>query len=284
MTLVVAFLTCIPMTCAEDLSSLPVKTGEKIVFLGDSITAFGWNAPLGYVKLVVSGLETNGVKVEPIPAGISGQMSSDMLARFAHDVVLKKPDWVTISCGVNDVWHGTNGVELDAYKTNMTAMVDQAQAAKIKVVILTATMIKEEPTHAMNQKLAAYNEFLRNLAVEKKCVLADLNAQMQASIADSVKAGAKPGNLLTADGVHMNPDGNIMMGRGVLKALGLKQTQLDKADAAWLEIPDGVDIKANDKMTLGKFHKLQKVASEQKQSVQQYSDALLAKTLKDAVK
>src|SRR5688572_21158714 len=63
------------VTLATASADLAIKSGEKIGFLGDSITQQGWGSPQGYVKLVVAGLEANGVKVEPIPAGISGHKS-----------------------------------------------------------------------------------------------------------------------------------------------------------------------------------------------------------------
>ena len=47
-----------------------MKSGEKIAFLGDSITQGGWGNPAGYVHLVIAGLEANGVKAEPVPAEI----------------------------------------------------------------------------------------------------------------------------------------------------------------------------------------------------------------------
>jgi lysophospholipase L1-like esterase len=141
-----------------------VKTGEKIAFLGDSITQGGANNASGYVRLVISGLEANGIKATMIPAGISGHKSNQMLERLDKDVISRKPDWMTLSCGVNDVWHGANGVPLDAYKKNITAIVDRAQAAGIKVMILTATMIREDATNSENQKLAPYNDFLQTLA------------------------------------------------------------------------------------------------------------------------
>src|SRR4051812_31104937 len=90
-----------------------VQSGQKIAFLGDSITAQGWSNPAGYVKLVVAGLAANGITIDPVPAGIGGHKSNDMLARLDHDVLSKKPNWVTVSCGVNDVWHGAKGVPLD---------------------------------------------------------------------------------------------------------------------------------------------------------------------------
>ena len=210
-------------------AAIAVTSGQKIAFMGDSITQGGLG-PQGYVTLVIRGLEANGVKAEMIPAGISGHKSNDMLARLEKDVLSKKPDWMTLSCGVNDVWHGAGGVPLDKYKENITKIVEQCQAAGVKVMILTSTMIGEDQPNPNNQKLMAYNEFLRTLAKDKKCLLADLNADMQAAIA---KAGPdKKGNILTADGVHMNPAGNVMMATGVLKGFGLSAAQIDKAQLA----------------------------------------------------
>ena len=218
------------ITAPVEAARIPLKDGQKIAFLGDSITQAGAE-PQGYVTLVIRGLEANGIQVGSIPAGISGHKSNQMLERLHRDVLSKKPDWMTLSCGVNDVWHGVNGILLDAYKKNITEIVDKCQAAGVKVMILTATMIGEDAPNSNNQKLAAYNEFLRDLAKKKQCLLADLNADMQAAIA---KAGPDhKGNLLTSDGVHMNPEGNRMMATGVLKAFGLKAKQLKKAQDSW---------------------------------------------------
>jgi lysophospholipase L1-like esterase len=213
-------------------AQMPVEDGDKIAFMGDSITEAG-AGPKGYVRLVISGLEANGVKATAIPAGISGHKSNQMLERLERDVLSKKPDWMTLSCGVNDVWHGANGVPLDQYKVNITKIVEQCQASGVKVMILTSTMIGEDQPNANNQKLVAYNEFLRTLAKEKNCLLADLNADMQAAIE---KAGIETkGNILTSDGVHMNRAGNQMMATGVLKAFGLSGEQITKAQKSWTD-------------------------------------------------
>lgn len=224
-----------------------VKNGDKIAFLGDSITAGGWSNAAGYVRLVIAGLEANGVKAEPIPAGISGHKSDQMLARLDKDVISKKPQWMTLSCGVNDVWHGAKGVPLDdamaangtydatvgtrgTYKKNITEIVDKAQAAGIKVVMLTATVIREQLDNKENGQLAPYNDFLRSLAKDKKLPLADLNAMFQ----EKIKAANQPGkNAFTVDGVHMNAEGNKIMATGILKAFGLSDAQLAKANEAW---------------------------------------------------
>ncbi len=228
-------------------AEIAVKSGEKIAFLGDSITAGGWGSPAGYVRLVIAGLEANGIKAEPVPAGISGHKSDQMLARLDKDVLSKKPQWMTLSCGVNDVWHGPRGVPLDdamaksgtyddkvasrgTYQKNITAIIDQATAAGVKPVMLTATVIQENLASKENGLLAPYNDFLRQLAKEKKVPLADLFAMFE----ERIKAENKPNvKVLTSDGVHMNGEGNKLMAIGVLKALGLNEAELDKAKASW---------------------------------------------------
>jgi hypothetical protein len=49
-------------------AEIVVRTGERVAFLGDSITAQGWTNAHGYVKLVVAGLARNEVEIAPLPA------------------------------------------------------------------------------------------------------------------------------------------------------------------------------------------------------------------------
>jgi lysophospholipase L1-like esterase len=272
---------------AAALAEPIIKDGQKLAFMGDSITQFGAGQPGGYVRLVVSGLEANGIKVAPVFAGISGHKSNDMLARLDRDVLGKKPDFMTLSCGVNDVWHGERGVPLDAYKKNIPEICDKAQAAGVKVVVLTATMIGEDQPNANNQKLVPYNEFLRALAKERKLPLADLNAEMQAAVAAAKAAHApKPNraNYLTSDGVHMAPPGDQMMAEGVLRALGLDAGQLAKAKAAWLAIPKAVNLKPTAAVSLAEYNRLMEAAAKEKLSCDEYVGALLSKALEEAAK
>jgi lysophospholipase L1-like esterase len=262
------------LSTAGHAQNIVVKTGEKIAFLGDSITQQGASSPVGYVRLVIKGLEVNDVKADAITAGISGHKSNDMLARLDRDVISKKPDWMTLSCGVNDVWHGQRGVSLEDYKTNITKIVDTAQAAGIKVVLLTSTMISENQSAENNQKLIPYNDFLKTLAAEKKLPLADLNAAMQAEIA----ATAHKGNLLTTDGVHMNAQGNIMMAKGVLRTLGLNDAQLQKAHEAWLDIPRAVNVNITP-LSIRQSNQLAAIAAKQNISVNDLLNAEFTKLI-----
>jgi lysophospholipase L1-like esterase len=253
---------------AEEPAGVRVKSGQKIAFLGDSITAAGMS-PAGYVTLTIAGLKANGVEASAIGAGVNAHKSNQMLERLERDVLNKKPDWMTLSCGVNDVWQGAGGVPLDQYKLNITAIVDKAQAAGIKVVILTATVIGEDLPNPNNQKLAPYNDFLRTLAKEKNCPLADLNADFQ----NLLISAPKPGRVLTGDGVHMNAAGNQVMAKGVLRALGLNAAQVEKAAEFWLDLPSTVELKPSFQgrvqLTLRQKDRLDALAARHKMTAEQ---------------
>ncbi len=238
-------------------NAIKMKSGAKIAFLGDSITAAGAR-PGGYCRLVIDGLKRSGVEVSGVFVGISGHKSNQMLARLDKDVLSRKPDWMTLSCGVNDVWHGAGGVKLEDYKKNIASIVDQAQKAGIKVMILTSTMIREDQSNDLNKKLLGYNSFLRELAAEKKCLLADLNSDMQTALKE-FPADAPKGKQLTADGVHMNAYGNYMMAKGILGAFGVKRDKLAEYEADWKKIPGGknVRIRLNFSMSQDEYEKIQ---------------------------
>lgn len=267
------------LAAAACAAELLVANGESIAFLGDSITQQGAGSPSGYVRLVISGLEANGIKATAVPAGVSGNKSDQMLERLPRDVIAKKPAWMTLSCGVNDVWHGAKGIPLEQYKSNITAILDQAKKAGIKVVVLTATMIKEDPANAENGKLADYNAFLRELAKERQLPLADLNAAMQAEL-KAAGDRAKSGNYLTVDGVHMNARGNVMMATGVLRAFGLDDAQIAKAREAWLDIPNTVPLGSKAAVSQREYAKLEEIAAAQKKTVATLVDEAISQAMK----
>jgi len=255
----VAFLTCACALPASAQDGLKVTSGQKIAFLGDSITQGGARNQMGYCRLVIDGLKQHGVAAEMIPAGISGHKSNQMLARLQKDVIDKKPDWMTLSCGVNDVWHGKRGVLLPEYKNNIRTIVERAQGAGIKVMILTSTMIHENPNSGENERLKPYNLFLGKLAAEKGCLFTDLHGRMSAEVAKA--KGKVVGNLLTTDGVHMNPLGNIMMASGVLRAFGMSSAQLETARAAWMSRKNTCRVRVDVQMTAGEYRRLMALAA-----------------------
>jgi lysophospholipase L1-like esterase len=216
---------------------LLVKAGQKVVFMGDSITDGGWGESGGYIHLVVTALATLGVKIEPVPAGVGGNKSDDMLARLDRDALSKKPDWLLLSCGVNDVW--SRKIDLDTFKKNITSIVDQAQAAGIKVMILTPTPIYELK-HTEFSRLSDYVAFMVQLTQDRKLPLADENAAYFAYL--KTQPPDPHNNVLTVDGVHPNPDGHQLLAQTILQAFGVAPDRMPGIRQAWLALPGGANL------------------------------------------
>ena len=285
-----AFLFCLlAIVGTTSAQYIGPRASQKVLFLGDSITDFGWQMKGGYLHLIDNAMKQQNRQITVIPAGISGQTSKDMLNRFG-DVLSKKPDWMLISCGVNDVWHGVNGVPLDQYKINITSMVDQARAAGIKITILASTPIGYDNFQdAFNTKLKDYNAFLRDLAAKDHLIFVDLNKAM-ADGCTAIKQHDphQGGQVVTMDGVHPNPLGYEIMAAAILKAWGFTDAQMDAVDASWQQMPELVTyqwmgIDPNHGLTLQQYLALRAYAESHGEGVPQAFYELMDASLKQIV-
>ena len=92
------------------MDELRVKSGQKILFIGDSITDCGRRgdaAPLGsgYVKLFTQ-LATAYYPdrdISYVNTGIGGNRIVNLKARWEEDAMAHKPDWLSIMIGINDI-------------------------------------------------------------------------------------------------------------------------------------------------------------------------------------
>jgi acyl-CoA thioesterase-1 len=235
--LLAALLAIVSPAASKDApKELMLKPGDQIVAMGDSITSQG-----GYLKMVdqVLAEQYPDLKLPKIKnVGVSGQKAEDMVARFEKDVVAKKPAVVTISVGINDVWHRLKNppdeAVLATYKQNVTKMVEMAQNAGIKVIIIAPTVIQEDATQEGNERLKAYVAAEREIAEAKKCVFIDLHQMFLDALEkrpESIELDAKK-HAYTVDGVHMKPAGNAIMAIAVLKGLGVPDNKIAVKEAA----------------------------------------------------
>ena len=78
-------------------------------------------------------------------AGIGGNNSRQMLARFETDILAHNPDWLLLSAGVVEVRRtyqpdrASDRVPLDEYLANLSAMTTQALDSNIQVILLEPT-------------------------------------------------------------------------------------------------------------------------------------------------
>jgi len=221
-------------------AEIVVKPGQKIGFLGDSITEQG-SGPSGYVYLVTMGLKAEGIEVTPIPAGRSGQASGAIRARVGS-VLDKGANWITINSGANDlriVREGKEGGSVDAYAKNMIAMVELAKSRNVNVVLLTTTHTPK------NKEIIPYNEWLRKYAKDNHILLADVN-QVYNEVLNSPPPKdwqGDPDKRLLADGVHPNQAGQTLLAKTVLLTLGVPPEDMPKIEKEWMQNAHGKGVK-----------------------------------------
>jgi lysophospholipase L1-like esterase len=208
-----------------------LKAGDRIVTLGDSITAAG-----GYQAFIRRVLDRfyADLGVEIINAGVSGHKSPDMLARLKRDVIDRKPAIVTISCGINDVWHSflfnpSRGVDVETYASLMERMVRELKASTAaEIYLLTPTVIYENLRSPENLKLEAYVEAVRDLARRENVRLVDLSQVFNFALR-AAQMGGGPGFHPTSDGVHMKAAGDFLIGAAILRALNVPMSRILEA-------------------------------------------------------
>jgi lysophospholipase L1-like esterase len=205
--------------------STPLKQGEVIVFLGDSITQQG-AVPKGYVTLIRNSLDKKrgdlGIKV--IGAGISGNKVPDLERRLEKDVLARKPTLVVIYIGINDVWHGENdpsrGTSKERYEKGLKAIIGKIQSSGARVILCTPSVIGEKTGGAnkLDAKLDEYSAISRKVAHETKSHMCDLRRAFQDYL-KTHNAENRESGVLTSDRVHLNEAGNRLVATTIMKCL-----------------------------------------------------------------
>jgi lysophospholipase L1-like esterase len=210
---------------AADLT-ITLKKGDRIVFLGDSITEAGVGEK-GYVTLTKNTLaeKHRDLGIEIVGAGISGNKVPDLQKRLQKDVLDKKPTIVVIYIGINDVWHGENdpakGTSKEKFEAGLKEIIGKIQEAKAQVLLCTPSVIGEKSggKNKNDAKLDEYADISRAVAKELKVPVCDLRKAFQDYLKDKNEKNVEKG-VLTSDGVHLNEAGNKFVAETILKSLG----------------------------------------------------------------
>jgi lysophospholipase L1-like esterase len=203
-----------------------LKKGDRLVFLGDSITE-GGAAPGGYIRLIEAQLQKKhkDLDLKVIGAGISGNKVPDLQRRLQRDVLAKKPTIVLIYIGINDVWHGENdparGTSPEAYVAGLKEIIGKCQKAGARVILCTPSVIgeKADGSNKLDALLDKYAELSRKVAKEAGVKVCDLRKAFLEHL-KTANPDKKRTGILTSDGVHLNPAGNKFVAEVMLKSLG----------------------------------------------------------------
>jgi acyl-CoA thioesterase-1 len=161
-----------------------------VTMLGDSLTAgYGLNARDAIPARLQEALTARGLKVKVRPAGVSGDTSSDGLARVDFSV-RPDTDLCLVVLGGNDL---LQGVEPSVMKANLDGILKKLKARRIRAMLVG---IKAPP--AMGADYAR----------EFDAVVPDLaRADDAPAFPDLLGEVALDRSLNQGDGIHPNPPG-----------------------------------------------------------------------------
>lgn len=169
----------------------------KVVMMGNSITEF-WE------ELHPFFFKANGL----VGRGISGQVSSQMLARFRQDVINLKPQIVVINCGTNDIAENNGPYDEDITMDNIVSMSELALANGIQVVLSsvlpTDHFIWNPDVEQIAEKIHHLNQRIIEYCNSRHIPYLDYYTSMTDNSASMIEA-------YTDDGVHPNSAGYDVM-------------------------------------------------------------------------
>lgn len=184
-----------------------VTKKPKVVFIGDSLTD-------NWYKFHSEFFTKNNY----LGRGISGQVTTQMLARFQADVVKHSPETVVILAGTNDIAMNKGYISIDHILENIISMAQIAKANKIKVVLCSVLPAEKfrwswevTPEQAVSS-INELNEKIRAYAMANGCKYADYY-----SVMDDGKGGLK--KEYQKDAVHPNLEGYYVMEEVIQKIL-----------------------------------------------------------------
>jgi lysophospholipase L1-like esterase len=186
--------------------------GSRVAFMGDSITAggiaagrFGAYSPRGFPVYAL--LASGGRLVGAAQAGKGGDYTSNMVTRFAADVISVHPDIVVICGGTNDV---INGVSTATTMENLVSMVRSSSAAGSLPVMATIPPVASSYSTSIRNALLTLNREIRDYANDNGVPLVDFHA---AVVATDGGGDFAIGNRV--DDLHPSPTGARLMGEAL---------------------------------------------------------------------
>jgi len=210
--------------------------GDKILFIGDSISDYERARPVGeglfnawgrsYVADVgaLLGCMYPEMHLRVVNMGISGNQAKDLEARWQTDVMDHKPDWVSVLIGINDVWRQfdlpeikESHVSLEDYEATCERLITQTLPHVKGMILMTPYVMEPNLSDPMRVRMDQYSDVIRALAAKYHLVLVDLQAGW-----DRLFQHMHPMNIAW-DRIHPNQTGCMYIAKQFLAAVGFER-------------------------------------------------------------
>lgn len=123
-----------PTTPAAPAPAAQPVARHVVLVMGDSLSAgYGLAADEGWVSLTARRIAQEKPGWGMVNASVSGETTAGGAARIADELARNTPQVVVIELGAND---GLRGLPLAETRAHLASMIDAAQAAKAKVLLV----------------------------------------------------------------------------------------------------------------------------------------------------
>jgi lysophospholipase L1-like esterase len=214
LALLTLFLMAAPLPAEEFF----FHKGDRIVFLGDSITEqYQYSS---YIELYLTTRFPDGA-MSFLNAGIGGDTAGGGAHRFASHVLAENPTCVTIDFGMNDGGYaGLDPNRASNFVNNTKAMLEAAKKAGARVALISPNAVEVRSRPGLKTYLETQQKFyapLKDLAAEFQVPFVDQYAVtrqvLEKIAADNATVRPFP------DGVHTNGAGGLLMAHTILVGL-----------------------------------------------------------------
>lgn len=208
------------------MSDFALRTGDRIVLIGDSITDCGRLGEFppfgnGYVSNVVKLADAKYPKraIEWVNKGISGDTVGGLASRWTDDVIRERPDWVSVAIGINDVARDADSKKepsraLRDFEGKYRQILNRTREISARIILSEAFYVAEEDGARRGFRVDPYNEIICELAREYEARFIPLDRAFRHA---KMK---RPDHIwTTGDGVHPNPAGHTLIALQVLGSL-----------------------------------------------------------------
>ena len=220
LTCIVCFLSLAISTArGEDSKDFFFKAGDRVLFLGDSITEQYQYSTDIELYLTTRFPNWNCLFLN---AGIGGDTANGGAGRFASHVLAEKPTAITINFGMNDGGYGAfDQNRNNGYVQNTEKMLTDAKAAGVRVALCSPNAVDRRIQERFKRYLETQKQFyepLAGLAAKHGASFADQYAITRGELERMEKDDAKT-VIPFGDGFHTSPNGGLMMAHAILTAL-----------------------------------------------------------------
>jgi lysophospholipase L1-like esterase len=248
-----------------------LKDGDRVVFYGDSITEQRLYTTYVETYVVTRFPQLNVRFVHPGVGGdrVTGGWAGPIDLRLNRDVFPYKPTVMTIMLGMNDGSYRAFDTKIfDAYITGYQHILD---SVKETLPDIRLTLIQPSPyddvsrparfAGGYNAVMVRYGQFVKELAQQQECSVADLNTSLVAALEKAEATDPETAKKIIPDRVHPGPSGHLLMAEALLKAWNAPMTvtaveidaatirtaRMDNTEVSDLRTSNGLSWTQNDK-------------------------------------